>query len=132
MYQAEGSERTEAYLFSRQQSRRESFGCTKQTGTQVQDTQCVLLPNLIGKANGKPSDTATAAEKKTKKSFPSSNHHWQNRRRGSGTHVLPNFRQDVSALATLIHYLRQIATKETIIHLNNLAPEIFLLYCMNI
>ena len=70
MYQAEGSERTEAYLFSRQQSRRESFGCTKQTRTQVQDTQCVLLPNLIGKANGKPSDTATAAEKKNKKVIP--------------------------------------------------------------
>ena len=70
MYQAEGSERTEAYLFSRQQSRRESFGCTKQTGTQVQDTQCVLLPNLIGKANGKPSDTATAAEKKQKSHSP--------------------------------------------------------------
>ena len=55
MYQAEGSENTEPYLFVRQQSRREGFGCAKQKTVQVQYTQCATLSNLIGKANGKAS-----------------------------------------------------------------------------
>ena len=132
MCQAEGSEGTEPYLFCRQQSRREGFRCAKQKAVQVQYTQCAPLPNLIGKANGKASGTASAADKKKNSTFPSSYHHRQSRRKGSGTHALPNLRQVVSAVAALIHYLRQKATKVVIIHFDNLGPEIFLIYRMNI
>ena len=62
------------------------------------------IPNLIGKANGKASGTASAADKKKSSTFPSSYHHRQSRRKGSGTHALPNLRQDVSVVAALIHY----------------------------
>ena len=64
MCQAEVSESTEPYLFFRQQSWREGFGCAKQKEVLVQYTQCVPLPNLIGKANGQASSTVSATAKK--------------------------------------------------------------------
>ena len=66
MCQAKGSESTEQYLFFRQQSRREGYGCAKKTAVDVQYTQCAPLPNFIGKANGKASGTASAVPKKEK------------------------------------------------------------------
>ena len=92
---------------------------------------------IISKANGKASGTASAAQKKNMLS-PPPNITGKANGKIQGKAALLNMREYISAVAALMHYLRQMSTKVAIIHIFTLeindnmswsVGPLYLLYC---